>query len=171
MSKQALFIDLDGTLIETASGAAFPNNVDDWKFKPMILESIAKWLYKLPEKNLIIVTNQGGIPAYTLPVDFKTKLNKIQSNITAYMNMYFGTENTLKISSYVAIGTNHPSRKPEPVFAYTAEEELGLDLASCLMVGDASGLKGNHSDSDKMFAENVGIPYMDVYEFTLIYSK
>lgn len=33
------------------------------------------------------------------------------------------------------------------------------------MVGDASGLPGQFSDSDKVCAENAGIDYMDVITF------
>lgn len=33
------------------------------------------------------------------------------------------------------------------------------------MVGDASGLPGQFSDSDKVCAERAGIDYMDVNEF------
>lgn len=39
-------------------------------------------------------------------------------------------------------------------------------LKGCsLMVGDASGLPGQFSDSDKVCAENAGIDYMDVITF------
>lgn len=45
----------------------------------------------------------------------------------------------------------------------------GMDfsqLKGCsLMVGDASGLPGQFSDSDKVCAENAGIDYMDVVQF------
>lgn len=34
-----------------------------------------------------------------------------------------------------------------------------------LMVGSASGLPGQFSDSDKVCAENAGIDYMDVITF------
>lgn len=33
------------------------------------------------------------------------------------------------------------------------------------MVGDASGLPGQFSDSDKVCAENAGVDYMDVIQF------
>lgn len=39
-------------------------------------------------------------------------------------------------------------------------------LKGCsLMVGDASGLPGQFSDSDKVCSENAGIDYMDVITF------
>jgi hypothetical protein len=47
----------------------------------------------------------------------------------------------------------------------------GVNSSSCLMVGDASGLEGQFSDSDKMCAFNAGISYMDVSEFISKYSS
>lgn len=40
-----------------------------------------------------------------------------------------------------------------------------------LMIGDASGLEGQFSDSDKRTAENFGIDYLDVNEFVNLYNK
>lgn len=40
-----------------------------------------------------------------------------------------------------------------------------------LMIGDASGLEGQFSDSDKRTAENFGINYLDVNEFVNLYNK
>ena len=39
------------------------------------------------------------------------------------------------------------------------------------MVGDASGFEGQFSDSDKKFAENVGMDYLDVNEFINLMLK
>lgn len=41
----------------------------------------------------------------------------------------------------------------------------GTLIGCSLMVGDASGLPGQFSDSDKVCAENAGIDYMDVTRF------
>ena len=40
-----------------------------------------------------------------------------------------------------------------------------------LMIGDASGLPGQFSNSDKKCAENFGIEYLDVSEFVKTYSE
>ena len=40
------------------------------------------------------------------------------------------------------------------------------DKRNMLMIGDASGKEGQFSDSDKKCAENFGIDYMDVADFT-----
>jgi histidinol phosphatase-like enzyme len=46
MSKQLLFADLDGTLIETVSGKTFPKGIWDMKFKFDVLEAINKVVLK-----------------------------------------------------------------------------------------------------------------------------
>ena len=40
-----------------------------------------------------------------------------------------------------------------------------LNPSDCLMIGDASGKPGQFSDSDKKFAENCGIDYMDAADY------
>lgn len=47
-------------------------------------------------------------------------------------------------------------------------ENTGLEISKeeCLMIGDASGLEGQFSDSDLKTAENFGCDYLDVTEFT-----
>ena len=48
---------------------------------------------------------------------------------------------------------------------------LQLPPQSYLMIGDASGLDGQFSDTDKRTAANFGIPYMDVSEFVSVYGQ
>lgn len=47
-------------------------------------------------------------------------------------------------------------------------ENTGLEInkEECLMLGDASGLEGQFSDSDLKTSENFGCDYLDVTEFT-----
>lgn len=71
---------------------------------------------------------------------------------------------------------NNPMRKPntgmlEELFNNYKSWNDGLSEKDCLMIGDASGLEGQFSDSDKKTAENFGIDYMDVSEFVNIYGK
>lgn len=53
---KVLFCDMDGTLIETASGETFPKGIWDMKFKFDVLDAIKN----LNPKAIFIVTNQGG---------------------------------------------------------------------------------------------------------------
>lgn len=60
---KVLFCDMDGTLIETASGETFPKGIWDMKFKFDVLDAIKN----LNPKEIFIVTNQGGIEKGLLP--------------------------------------------------------------------------------------------------------
>lgn len=157
---RALLMDLDGTIIQTKSGKTFPKNVDDWEFIPGVLARIREAHdFGFP---IYIVTNQGGISkGYIRASDLETKLENIvyaikdqceisQDNEIAYR--YCGT-----MGSYF--------HKPNPGMAYDLALEDGLMLHKSIMVGDASGLPGNHSDSDLVFAENINATYIDVNEF------
>ena len=46
-----------------------------------------------------------------------------------------------------------------------------LNKNQMIMIGDASGKQGQFSDSDKKTAENFGIDYMDVEDFTQTFNK
>ena len=52
---KVLFCDMDGTLIETASGETFPKGIWDMKFKFDVLDTIKN----LNPKVIFIVTNHG----------------------------------------------------------------------------------------------------------------
>ena len=56
-NQKVLLCDLDGTLIVTKSGKTFPENENDWKFKPRIKEAIQEY----NPKYIFIISNQGGI--------------------------------------------------------------------------------------------------------------
>ena len=66
---------------------------------------------------------------------------------------------------------NDWNRKPNPGMVEAFLNEYGLKPSECLMIGDASGLEGQFSDSDKKCAENAGIHYMDIAEFITSYSE
>lgn len=67
-------------------------------------------------------------------------------------------------------------RKPNiGMLNHLCEDYVGDDFdyikSVTLMIGDASGLEGQFSDSDKRTAENFGIDYLDVNEFVNLYNK
>ena len=49
---------------------------------------------------------------------------------------------------------------------FTHNTGITIAKEDCLMIGDASGLEGQFSDSDLKTAENFGCDYLDVIEFT-----
>lgn len=163
---KVLFCDLDGTLIETLSGETFPKGIGDMKIKFDVLDAIKN----MKPEFVFVVTNQGGIElGYVNGFAFSRKLNYILSVIQYHCDIdvvdgtycstndkdnYFRKPNTGMLASFYNDYFN----------------EGGFEKRDCLMIGDASGLEGQFSDSDKKTAENFGIDYMDVNEFVKVYK-
>lgn len=165
---KVLFCDMDGTLIETASGETFPKGIWDMKFKFDVLDAIKN----LNPEEIFIVTNQGGIEKGLVPESFiYIKCEYVNYSIMDYCDID---------TRFKYCGSNdrsNPMRKPntgmlEELFDnYKTWKDCSLEIEDCLMIGDASGLEGQFSDSDKKTAENFGIDYMDVSEFVNVYGK
>lgn len=156
-----IFADLDGTLIETLSGETFPKGMWDMRFRFPVLDK----LKELSPKKILIVSNQGGIQnGIVYEYNFKHKLEFIKYSIEEYTGCsvdgtYCGSNDKTCIN-----------RKPNTgMLQYLLKyKHIGLSKTpktDMLMIGDASGLSGQFSDSDKRCAENFGIDYMDVEEF------
>lgn len=160
--NKILFFDLDGTLINTKSGKIFPVNKDDWYLRKEIFMAIT--LYQ-PDY-IFIVTNQGGIEkGFVNKSEFMDKLDTICEELKlACSKAFIGAE------FCVSNDKSDPMRKPNPGMVEKIIKEHQLRKKDCLMVGDASGLEGQFSDSDKKCAENAGISYMDIGIFIEKYS-
>lgn len=164
---KVLFCDMDGTLIETVSGETFPKGIWDMKFKFDVLDAIKN----LNPKVIFIVTNQGGIE------------KGLVSQLSIYVKCKYVNNRTMDYcdidTRFMYCGSNnktHSMRKPntgmlKKLFNNYKSWNAGLSEKDCLMIGDASGLEGQFSDSDKKTAENFGIDYMDVSEFVNVYGK
>lgn len=160
---RVLLTDLDGTLIDTSSGNAFPTGVADMRLKFDVIEAIRK----MQPEIIYVVSNQGGIASgFVDEMHFQCKLHYI----FACLEELTGCKRI--DGDYCA--TNDKSdahRKPNTAmideFLRTWNLEAGktIDKAECLMIGDASGKPGDFSDSDKQCAENAGIDYLDVNDF------
>ena len=167
--KTLLFIDLDGTLIKTASGETLPEDCTDFRIRKEVLDKIAEVLMNL--ETIAIVTNQGGIPQFVSKSEFEAKLQ----GIIQFMEGYFVDKYmTRYLSHRFVIGLycastdkDDPMRKPNigmllQMYRYSYQNPTPNQM---LMIGDASGKPGQFSDSDKKCAENFGIDYMDVEDF------
>ena len=172
--KRILFADLDGTLIQTASGKTFAEDVTDFRIRKDVLDKIKcmdELLY------LVVVTNQGGIPQYVSKKDFEAKLWGISQFIQAYLrktSAFVQDESDVEVHcAYCSsMDKTHPCRKPNPgMLQDFLDGELRFaakwlkEKEWMLMIGDASGKPGQFSDSDKKCAENFGIDYLDVEDF------
>lgn len=167
--KTVLFIDLDGTLIKTASGKTFPEDCTDFIIRKEVLDKIVE---RLPNLFCIgIVTNQGGVPQFISKRDFETKFD----SITRFVGFYLGSRiSKSNIEAKVCVAglycdsteKSNKYRKPNTEMLEVLQKDFGeYSKSSMIMIGDASGKPGDFSDSDKKCAENFGIDYIDIEDF------
>ena len=156
-----IFTDLDDTLIETISGETFPKGIWDMRFRFDVLDK----LKELSPKVILIVSNQGGIQNSIVDeYNFRSKLDFIKHSIEEYTGCCVdGTYCSSNDKTCI-------NRKPNTGMLQYLLKYKHVDLSKTpktemLMIGDASGLPGQFSDSDKRCAENFGIDYLDVKEF------
>lgn len=157
--KQVLFIDLDGTIIETVSGKTFPIDVMDFKIRKEVLDKIIDTFPSL--YYVEVVSNQGGIPGFVDEQDFVAKMRAIECFMQAYLRNH-SARNIFVNSTYCPSTKDIGFRKPNVgmLSSYSA-----WDKSKLVMIGDASGKEGDFSDSDKKCAENFSIDYIDVRDF------
>lgn len=159
--KKVLFLDVDGTLITTATGEVFAKDITDFRVRKKVLDIIKASNIS----RVALVMNQGGIPEFVSEEDFIAKLKTLEFFVFTYCKK--------AVSSHYCASQDKddPRRKPNTGMLEEAVATLPSkmrDKACMLMVGDASGKEGDWSDSDKMTAENYGIDYMDINDFLCI---
>ena len=156
-----LYIDLDGTLIQTISGKTFAEDVTDFRIRLEVVKRLREMVVHGLLRAIAIVSNQGGIPEYVGRQDFDAKLEAVGSFVETYTGAYV-------IGLYCdSIDSTHPDRKPNTGMLERVHSALfdHIQPYEMLMVGDASGKEGDFSDTDRRCAENYGIAYMDVEDF------
>ena len=171
MEKKIVFIDLDGTLIDTHSGETFPKGVWDMNIKWDAWKALKSFAKENNTEFICIVTNQGGIESgYVNKHRWLNKFRYVQSALQEYLNQ----GNDLGVKVYGEYCTSNDkddfSRKPNKgmlwhfIFAKTCWGDITPDVpkSEMLMIGDASGKPNDFSDSDKKTAENFGIDYIDI---------
>ena len=169
--NKAVFSDLDGTLIKTKSGKTFPENIDDWYLDLTVLDSIYNYMFKNLTGTLCIVTNQGGVEAgYLTKEEFMLKLDNIKKAIHKYFLDKYNYNITIDAGVSFTNDNRDFMRKPNPGLGYYLALSNNVFLPQCIMIGDASGEEGDHSDADYMFANNCVMNYFDVEKFVLFYS-
>lgn len=149
MQKKIVFVDLDGTLIETKSGRTFPTNYKDWKLKPNIISYVKG--YRDKGYLVILVTNQGGIERGLVDVnEFSQKLEDVQK-----------ASGIIFDKIYVADRMTSLFRKPlsNALVKDLKKGGIEVDKSNSLMIGDAGGRATDFSDSDFIFAKGLGISF------------
>lgn len=168
---KVLFCDLDGTLIETLSGETFPKGIWDMKIKFDVLDAIKR----LAPDYVFIVSNQGGIEkGHVDKRNFEFKMEYLIRSMKEY-----GISSFIEYNYCPFNDKSNEYRKPNiGMLSSLCERHIAskqpipqVANMDCLMIGDASGLEGQWSDTDKKTAENFGCDYMDVNEFVEVYNK
>jgi bifunctional polynucleotide phosphatase/kinase len=134
-NKMAAF-DYDWTLVCPKDGKTFPSNIGDWEWLyPNIPETIQK--YYEDGFMIVIFTNQSK----------SWKHEQIQ--IVA---------KTLDIPVFIVVATEKNEYKPNPILFNILVGNNKINKDKSFFIGDAIGRTSDFSDSDKVFAENIGIP-------------
>lgn len=136
-SKLAMF-DFDWTLVKPKSGGTFPKNEDDWKW----------WQPSVPEKLKEYYDRGYAIVVFTN-----------QSKSWKQMQIVKAME-SLSIPCMIAIAFDKAEHKPNRVMFDTVVGDKKWDVKKSFFVGDALGRAADFADSDKKFAEAIGVQVM-----------
>ena len=132
--KMASF-DFDWTLVCPKDGRTFPKNIEDWEW---LYPGIKAKIKSYSDNNYMVVifTNQSK--------EWK------HSQIKNVMMM-------LDIPVFIVIATTKDTYKPNPLLLTSLLDSYKINKEESFFVGDALGRNSDHSNCDKMFAENIGV--------------
>ena len=134
--KMAAF-DYDWTIVNPKDGKTFPSNVDDYIYLyPDVPDKIKQ--YYNDGYMIVVFTNQSK----------SWKCDQVQQVMTQ-----------LDIPLFIVIATEKCDYKPNPILFDTLFDNDGINKEESFFVGDALGRKSDFSDSDKAFAENIGVKW------------
>ncbi|KAI5854308.1 polynucleotide kinase 3 phosphatase-domain-containing protein [Tricharina praecox] len=152
--------DLDGTLIRTLSGSVHARTASDWTFWSPLIPARLAALYQ-SGYDIAIFSNQAGLKA---PRKDTVTLHKFKRKVAAVLA---GLD--LPIVTVYAATEKDGYRKPEKGMWDVVVKELQgeVDMNASWLVGDAAGRKGDFSDSDRKWAQGVGIGFFTPEEFFL----
>lgn len=148
--RKAIFLDRDG-VINVDHG--YVGQVEDFQFLPNVIESLAK--LKSLGWCLVLITNQSGIArGFYSEQDFHNLTNFMQTELTKahaqFDAVYFCPHHPE--AAVPAYRQDCSCRKPKPGMILQAAQELKLDLANSIMIGDHA--------SDLQAAASAGVPQL-----------
>lgn len=157
-------LDLDGTLITRRSGLPFPKDADDWQFfNPEVINKLKQAVDN--GFQIVIFSNQYGIKSALLgaaSVKIRTIINNVLDEL----------ENAGVYAQVLLATSKDHLRKPETgmwdFFVANLNNGATPNKAESFYVGDAAGRAadiGESSDSDKAFAENIGLKFYTPEEY------
>ena len=139
--KEAIFrptmvaFDYDWTIVNPCGGKTFPTTVDDWEWLSPTVPATIKNFYDLGHM-IVIFTNQSK--------SWKCDQIKVVAS-------------QLNIPLFIVIANDKVEYKPNTIMFDKLFENNTVNKDGSLFVGDALGRKIDFADSDKIFADNIGI--------------
>jgi bifunctional polynucleotide phosphatase/kinase len=130
-------LDYDWTLVNPKGGATFPTHIDDWEWFSSNVPIKLKQYYE-DGYMLVVFTNQSK-PWKCDQIKFVMK--------------------SLNIPMFIVIARDKTEYKPNIILFDTLFKDNIIDKSKSFFIGDALGRKTEFADSDKVFAENIGIQY------------
>ena len=140
--KMAAF-DYDWTLVIPKDGKTFSTSMDDWKWYFDNIPIIIKKYYN-DGYMIVIFSNQSKLWKHE-------QIKKVME--------------TLEIPMFIVIAPNKKLYKPNPILFTSLVGDFEINKKKSFFVCDALGRPTDFSDSDKVFAENIGIKYYSPEEF------
>jgi len=143
--------DVDGTLVQTKSGATFRKSADDWQWLPGRLEKI-KTLRENGVK-LAVATNQGGVAfGYFSQSEILAELTRMckQAGFPKGGIYVCYTHPKASVDQYRAMEDHR--RKPGPSMLLEAMDDFSAEPEETLYVGDRI--------EDEQAAKKAGISFM-----------
>jgi bifunctional polynucleotide phosphatase/kinase len=153
--KMAIF-DFDWTLVRPKTNGTFSKTIDDWMW---LTNKVPIVLQNLYSKGfcIVVISNQT-----------RTTEMKI-SQITNVMLSLSG------IPSLIAVAYEESDKKPNTTMFDIIKYDKTVDMKNSFYVGDALGRTEDWSDSDKKFAENIGLTKIyspdDMFEVEHYFKK
>ncbi|HEX2957070.1 MAG TPA: HAD-IIIA family hydrolase [Chitinispirillaceae bacterium] len=127
-STTAIFLDLNGTLVDDSSGSVMvPVTIKS--FYPGVMYSLQRLQMG---SQLFIVTNQSGVG---LGVVSKDDADKLNMGVMDVLEKY-GVKITELFACRHARRDSCQCIKPNPYFLFKAQEKYGIDLSCSFVIGD-----------------------------------
>lgn len=133
--KPAIFLDRDGVLIEDVG---YPHRDEDLRLVPGAAEAIRAW--NKDGRVVVVVTNQSGVARGLFSLErmqafnalIATRLAEAGARIDAVYACPYHPEAVEDRWRH----PDHPDRKPNPGMILRAGDDLDLDLARSILIGD-----------------------------------
>ena len=129
MAKPAIFLDRDGVIIENRD--AYVRSWDDVEIFEEALETVIK--LKTTDYLIVIVTNQSAVGRQIITIE---EAEAINNRLIDIIHDRGGRIDGAYICPHSPDDDCH-CRKPEPGMLLQAANELDIDLAESIMIGDA----------------------------------